>query len=207
MLTYTGPHYSYDNVPIALRPLQQPHPAFWYGSSNATGSTWAGERGMHFLSLGPTGFAKKNIEAFREALAKRGGPASPKPEFSGGAAIGVLRHIFVADTDAEAKRFAKPAMERHLAHLNWLRVKHDAGAADARFDVPRGATFEDGVADGSVIAGSPQTVLGGDREARAPSSASTICSPISSSAPCRSPRRCARSQLFRSEVMPKIAKL
>jgi len=114
---------------------------------------------MHFLSLGPTGFAKKNIDAFRAALDKRGGPANPKAEFSGGVAIGVQRHIFVADTDVEAKRFAKPAMERHLAHLNWLRVKHGVGAADARFNVPRGATFEEGVADGSVIAGSPQTVL------------------------------------------------
>jgi alkanesulfonate monooxygenase SsuD/methylene tetrahydromethanopterin reductase-like flavin-dependent oxidoreductase (luciferase family) len=155
-LTYTGKHYSYADVPIALRPLQQPHPPFWYGSSNTTGATWAGEHGMHFVSLGPTGFAKKNIDAFREALAKRGG--APKAEFSGGAAIGVLRHIFVADTDAEAKRFAKPAMERHLAHLNWLREKHGVGAADARFNVPRGATFEEGVADGSVIAGTPQTV-------------------------------------------------
>ena len=38
-LTYKGPHYEYDNVPIALRPLQQPYPAFWYGSSGAEGST------------------------------------------------------------------------------------------------------------------------------------------------------------------------
>jgi alkanesulfonate monooxygenase SsuD/methylene tetrahydromethanopterin reductase-like flavin-dependent oxidoreductase (luciferase family) len=157
-LTYAGKHYSYSEVPIALRPLQQPHPPFWYGSSNTTGATWAGERGMHFVSLGPTGFAKKNIDAFREALAKRGGAANPKAEFSGGAAIGVLRHIFVADTDAEAKAFAKPAMERHLAHLNWLREKHGVGAAEARFNVPRGATFEEGVADGSIIAGTPQTV-------------------------------------------------
>jgi len=157
-LTYAGKHYSYSEVPIALRPLQQPHPPFWYGSSNTTGATWAGERGMHFVSLGPTGFAKKNIDVFRETLAKRGGAANPKAEFSGGAAIGVLRHIFVADTDAEAKAFAKPAMERHLAHLNWLREKHGVGAAEARFNVPRGATFEEGVADGSVIAGTPQTV-------------------------------------------------
>lgn len=158
VLTHAGPHFSYSNVPMALRPLQQPHPAFWYGSSNTTGATWAGEHGMHFLSLGPTGFAKTNIDAFRAALTKRGGPAYPKAEFSGGVAIGVQRHIFVADTDAEAKRFAKPAMERHLAHLNWLREKHGVSAADARFGVPRGATFEEGVADGSVIAGSPQTV-------------------------------------------------
>src|SRR5437588_2808874 len=88
-LTYSGPHFSYENVPIALRPLQQPHPPFWYGSSNTTGSTWAGERGLHFVSLGPTGFAKKNIDAYKEALAKRGKPASPKPDFPSGAATGV----------------------------------------------------------------------------------------------------------------------
>ena len=32
-LNYAGKHYQSENVPIALRPLQQPHPAFWYGSS------------------------------------------------------------------------------------------------------------------------------------------------------------------------------
>src|SRR4029077_10980868 len=36
-LTYKGKHYEYENVPTARRPLQHPHPAFWYGSSNATG--------------------------------------------------------------------------------------------------------------------------------------------------------------------------
>jgi alkanesulfonate monooxygenase SsuD/methylene tetrahydromethanopterin reductase-like flavin-dependent oxidoreductase (luciferase family) len=205
-LTYEGPHYSYANVPIALRPLQQPHPAFWYGSSNATGSTWAGERGMHFLSLGPTGFAKKNIEAFKEALAKRGGAANPKPEFSGGAAIGVLRHIFVADTDAEARRFAKPAMEYHLANLNWLRVKHGVGAADARLGVPRGATFEDGVADGSVIAGSPQTVWAEIERQSAELGINYLLTYLFLGT--MSLADALRSlALFRSEVMPKIARL
>src|SRR5215813_3348531 len=103
-LTYSGPHFAYDNVPIALRPLQQPHPPFWYGSSNTTGSTWAGEHGLHFVTLGPPATARANIDAFKEALAKRGGPAQPKAEFSGGVAIGVQRHVFVADTDAEAER-------------------------------------------------------------------------------------------------------
>src|SRR5262249_43965915 len=108
-LSHSGKYYQFEDVPIALRPLQKPHPAFWYGSSNTTGAAWVGEHGMHFLSLGPTSFAKANIDAFRDALAKRGGPDQPKHEFPGGTAIGVLRHIFVAETDAEAKRFGKPA--------------------------------------------------------------------------------------------------
>ena len=72
-LTYHGPHYNYENVPIALRPLQQPHPPFWYGSSGAEGSTWAGEHGLHFVTLGPNEFAKANIDTFKAAFAKRGG--------------------------------------------------------------------------------------------------------------------------------------
>ena len=32
------------------------------------GATWAGEHGMHFVSLGPTPFAKTNIDAFKQAL-------------------------------------------------------------------------------------------------------------------------------------------
>ncbi|HEU5275346.1 MAG TPA: LLM class flavin-dependent oxidoreductase [Xanthobacteraceae bacterium] len=206
VLTYKGPHYAYSEVPIALRPLQQPHPAFWYGSSNTTGATWAGERGMHFLSLGPTGFAKRNIDAFRAALAKRGGPASPKPEFPGGTVIGVQRHIFVADTDAEAKRFAKPAMERHLAHLNWLRVKHGAGAVDARFNVPRGASFEEAVADGSTIAGSPQTVLAELEKQTAELGINYLLTYLFLGT--MSLADAMRSlALFRDEVMPKLAAL
>src|SRR5262249_46303747 len=63
---------------------------------------------------------------------------------------------FVADTDAEAKRFGKPAMELHLAHLNWLRDKHGVTGPAPRPNVPRGAAFADCVADWSGIAGTPQ---------------------------------------------------
>ena len=157
-LSYKGEHYVYENVPIALRPLQQPHPPFWYASSNEIGSTWGGEHGLHFVTLGPMATAKTNIEAYKKALAKRGAPAQPKAEFPGGAVIGVQRHIFVADTDAEAHRFAKPAMEVHLANLNWLRAKHGVTGLTSRLNVPRGATYEACLADGTVIAGSPATV-------------------------------------------------
>ncbi len=157
-LTYKGKHYVYENVPIALHPLQQPHPPLWYASSNEIGSTWAGEQGLHYVTLGPTPFAKKNIEAYKTAFAQHGTPAQPKAEFPGGVVIGVQRHIFVADTDAQAHRFAKPAMEVHLKNLNWLRVKHGVTGLTTRLNVPRGATYEDCLADGTVISGSPQKV-------------------------------------------------
>ncbi len=157
-LSYKGEHYVYENVPIALRPLQQPHPPFWYASSNEIGSTWGGERGLHYVTLGPTPLAKANIDAFKAALNKRGAAAQPKAEFPGGAVIGVQRHIFVADTDAEARRIGKPAMDVHLANINWLRTKHGQTGLTSRLNVERGANFEACLADGTAIAGSPQTV-------------------------------------------------
>lgn len=205
-LSHEGPHYTYENVPIALRPLQQPHPAFWYGSSNTTGSTWAGEQGMHFVTLGPMETARENIDAFKEALTKRGGAAQPKGEFPGGAAIGVQRHIFVADTEAEAKRFGKPAMEHHLANLNWLRTQHGATGLTTRLNVKRGATFEECVMDGSVIAGTPEQVYAEIERQTAELGINYLLTYLFLGTMTLA--EALRSlQLFGTEVMPRLAKL
>jgi len=158
LLTYAGKYFSYENVPMVLQPLQQPHPPFWYASSSTFGATWGGEQGLHFVTLGPTASAKANIDAYRAALSKRGGPAQPKSEFSGGAAIGVSRYIFVADTDAEAHRFGEPAMQTHTAHVKWLGTKHGNTEFTSRLNLSFGASYEDARKQGLVIAGSPQTV-------------------------------------------------
>jgi alkanesulfonate monooxygenase SsuD/methylene tetrahydromethanopterin reductase-like flavin-dependent oxidoreductase (luciferase family) len=157
-LTYSGKYFTYEKVPIALSPLQRPHPPFWYASSNAVGSTWGGEHGLHYVTLGPTAMAKANIEAYKTALAKRGGPARPKAEFAGGAVIGVSRIIFVADTEVEAHRFGKPALQRHHEHLNWLATKHGDSGLTSRLNVSFGASYEESLKSGSVIAGTPQMV-------------------------------------------------
>lgn len=204
--SYSGPHYKYANVPMPLRPAQHPHPPFWYPSSNPGGSAWAGEHGLHFVSLGPTAFAKANIDAYRAALAKRGGTAQPKAEFRGCAAIGVLRNIVVADTDAEARRIAAPAMAHHLEALNWLRTLHGASESAARINVPRAATLEDGLKDGSVIAGNPETVVETIEHQTSELGINYLLSYLFFGN--MSLTEALRSlQLFASEVMPRIAHL
>jgi alkanesulfonate monooxygenase SsuD/methylene tetrahydromethanopterin reductase-like flavin-dependent oxidoreductase (luciferase family) len=205
-LSYSGPHYKYDNVPIELHPLQKPYPAFWYGSSGAEGSTWAGEQGLHFVTLGSMKLARDNIATFKTAFAKRGGAAQPKAEFPGGAAIGVQRHIFVDDTDAKATAWAKPAMEAHLKHINWLRTKHGVTGLTTRLNVVRGATFEECVEEGSVICGSPSTVTAEiERHVRELGINYLLTymflGTMSLSDALRS------LQLFSTEVMPKVARL
>jgi alkanesulfonate monooxygenase SsuD/methylene tetrahydromethanopterin reductase-like flavin-dependent oxidoreductase (luciferase family) len=162
-LTYHGPFYDYDDVPVILRPLQQPYPAMWYGSSNAVGSAWAGERGLHFATNGGTERAKECIDAYVAALAKRGtGVAHPHAEFPGGGAIGASRQIVVAETDAEAHRIAKPAHE-HI-HNNQMSLRREAlSRTDMKsrpgyVTPPSEGNFELSLSEGSTIAGSPETV-------------------------------------------------
>jgi alkanesulfonate monooxygenase SsuD/methylene tetrahydromethanopterin reductase-like flavin-dependent oxidoreductase (luciferase family) len=158
-LTYDGEYHHYRDVPIVMHPLQRPHPPFWYGSSNAIGAEWAGDNGMHFVANGPVALAKTNIGAFKAALAKRGSPLTPKTEFAGGTAIGVLRYVIVADSAAEAHRIARPALEAHLASLNWLRVRHNDTGLASRLKIPAGASYDDLVRDGMVFAGTPDDVV------------------------------------------------
>ena len=156
--SYSGKYFDYAKVPMALRPLQKPHPPFWYGSSNKVGATWAGQQGIHLTANGSTSHAKENIDAYRQALKERGGPEQSKEGFKGGAVIGQLRHIYVAETDAEAKRIAKPALEHHARSLNWLRKRYGNNDLTNRNNIHRGQTFESWQEMEMVIAGSPATV-------------------------------------------------
>jgi alkanesulfonate monooxygenase SsuD/methylene tetrahydromethanopterin reductase-like flavin-dependent oxidoreductase (luciferase family) len=191
---------------MPLRPFQAPHPPFWYGSSNTIGATWAGEQGLHFAANGATSLARENIGAYREALAKRGGPAQPKDEFAGGAAIGLLRHIVVADTDGDARRIAKPALEYHAASLNWLRKRHGDTGFTSRNNVHRGADFESWEEMGMAIAGSPDTVY---RKIEAQAKELGLNYLIAYLFFGTMKREDAmRSQaLFAKEIMPKLAKI
>jgi alkanesulfonate monooxygenase SsuD/methylene tetrahydromethanopterin reductase-like flavin-dependent oxidoreductase (luciferase family) len=90
--------------------------------------------------------------------------------------------------------------------LNWLRVKHGAGATDARVNVPRGASFEEAVADGSTIAGSPQTVYAELEKQVAELGINYLLTYLFLGT--MSLTEALRSlQLFSTEVMPKLAKL
>jgi alkanesulfonate monooxygenase SsuD/methylene tetrahydromethanopterin reductase-like flavin-dependent oxidoreductase (luciferase family) len=155
-LDHAGAHYSYSNVPMELTPLQRPHPPFWYPSSNPESSAWSGSRGLNFLTLGPIEGAAKCILAYKQAYEKSGRPSGPALDFPGGTAIGVNRHIVIADSDDEARRIAVPAYERWHESLLKLWVDHKLeGPAFAR------ATMGDvniAIEQGSVIAGSPETV-------------------------------------------------
>ena len=155
-LSYSGKHFNYKDVPMELRPLQDPHPPLWYPSSNPGGSAYAGENGFHYCTLGGVEMAKANIAAFNEAYAKRGATIGAQRPFPGGAAIGISRQVTVAATDAEALKIAGPAYKVWHDSLTKLwRENNVEGPQFARNTVD---SVEKAIAGGTHIAGSPETV-------------------------------------------------
>jgi alkanesulfonate monooxygenase SsuD/methylene tetrahydromethanopterin reductase-like flavin-dependent oxidoreductase (luciferase family) len=156
-LDHDGKHFKYKSVPMELRPLQQPHPPIWYPSSNADSAGYSGAKGYNFVTLGSLDGAKKCVDAYRDGFAKRGNkPFGPAQDFPEGVAIGISRHIVVADTDEKAKTIAKPAHEHWHANLTklWRENKVEGPGFARSTESSVDAAYQ----NGSFIAGAPETV-------------------------------------------------
>jgi alkanesulfonate monooxygenase SsuD/methylene tetrahydromethanopterin reductase-like flavin-dependent oxidoreductase (luciferase family) len=155
-LDHAGKHFSYKNVPMELRPLQAPTPPIWYPSSGPESASFIGAAGYNYSTLGTVEAAKACIDAYKAGYANRGGPPGRATDWPGGTAVGVNRHVVVAETDEAAKRIAEPAYDAWYASLTKLwRENKVQGPAIARDTVAR---LDDAMKGGSFIVGSPATV-------------------------------------------------
>ena len=97
-------------------------------------------------------------------------------------------------------------MDAHLVNINWLRAKHGQTGLTSRLNVPRGADFEACLADGSAIAGSPETVRAEiERQVAALGVNYLLAYLFLGTMSLPDALRCL--QLFSTEVTPKIAQL
>ncbi|MCZ6509092.1 MAG: LLM class flavin-dependent oxidoreductase [Alphaproteobacteria bacterium] len=145
-LNHRGEHFSYDSVPMVLAPKQQPHPPLWYGVAAPHGATWPAEHGINIISNAPCAIARQATDHYRAAWDAKHGADAALPK------MGVARHIFVAESDAEADAIARRAYAvwyDSFAKL-WRHFGKTPGAYSADFDEAKDLD--------AVIAGSPETV-------------------------------------------------
>ena len=110
VLTHKGEFYDFEQLPMRLRPMQQPMPPFWYMRNVET----AAIDGMNTIIVGGLDGFEANVKRYREEWDKHQGVGSltaqgtvPK--------IGLVVHLLLADTDTEAMAQAKPAWD----HYSW----------------------------------------------------------------------------------------
>jgi alkanesulfonate monooxygenase SsuD/methylene tetrahydromethanopterin reductase-like flavin-dependent oxidoreductase (luciferase family) len=123
-LTHHGDRFDYDAVPMVLAPLQRPHPPLWYGVATATGAAWPAEHGVNMISNAPCAIARQATDQYRETWARVHG-AAPLPM------IGAARHVYIAETRAEAERIAERAYAAWYENFIALWRRH--GQVDAAY--------------------------------------------------------------------------
>jgi alkanesulfonate monooxygenase SsuD/methylene tetrahydromethanopterin reductase-like flavin-dependent oxidoreductase (luciferase family) len=145
-LTFHGKFFSLDAVPMELESLQKPHPPIWYGVHARDSAARAARRGLRVVSLDPPPETKAAFDAFRAAWREFRG-AAPLP------LMGLGRFIVVAPTDAEALAIARRAYPRW--HETFTHLRRRTGRVNAH---PRPPTFDELMAVGQGVAGTPATV-------------------------------------------------
>lgn len=152
-IDYRGKHFDCVDVPVVMQSVQKPHPPYWYGLRGDHGPKFAAAHGMNGVTLGPTeriaGILENYRQTWTEHAAERDVFGSPVTE----PLLGAMRAMFIADTDAEAERLARPAYARWFESLNWLWVLRDM-----KIPIAISPSFDDARASGSLVVGSPGTV-------------------------------------------------
>lgn len=115
-LTYSGEFYSFDELPMRLRPKQQPYPPMWYMRNVEIAAT----EGMNCIIVGSLDGLEANVQRYKEIWTERHGKdlltdqgTEPK--------IGLVNHLVLADTEEEAVQAARPAWEEYLWNLSTPR--------------------------------------------------------------------------------------
>jgi alkanesulfonate monooxygenase SsuD/methylene tetrahydromethanopterin reductase-like flavin-dependent oxidoreductase (luciferase family) len=156
-IDYHGAFYDYEDVLVPIAPLQQPYPPMWYPTISEGSIPWIAENGMN--TVYGFGFLSPTIEDTsaqrRRFDAIRAGHATTADRINGhvdAPKFGLMRQIHVADTDSAAMEQGRSAFDHFYKSFGYLWAKHN----NDRF--PRNPSFDDFVAKGLILCGSPESV-------------------------------------------------
>lgn len=159
-LTFEGKHYQYQDLWMALKPKQQPYPPFWYAGN----PIHAGAYGANLISAGPTSQLPKLVAMYQEARQKQMATDHQPLLYGQDPLYGAVKRVFIAETDDEALRRARPAYEAYRANFTKplpgrrSRRPTPAGSAERNREFPWDATFDEARKGEGVLVGSPETV-------------------------------------------------
>ncbi len=160
---YVGKHYHFNYVNTWPRPYQKPHPPIWIPSqgSSSTISWAAAMRYTYCQTLSPIATVARFFQMYRDEADKAGYQASPDQ-------LAWSNTIYVAATDAQAMREARPHLEalvnrflkmptEMLLPPGYTNIESMKRVRAAKV-TGKTMSIEDLVKTGVVLVGSPATV-------------------------------------------------
>ena len=157
-LTHDGEFYHYRDVPMQMRPLQKPHPPFWYPTHAPESVAAVAAQGMNVITVGSDQRIRELANLYHAQWEKH---RLDRDRFNSQVTtpfFGVTKQVFIADSDCEAERIARPAYEVWRLNITALfrRVLGDnltpmQGGMFGDYDSAIGG-------GGGLLVGSPATV-------------------------------------------------
>ena len=152
---YEGKYFAFKPVRLHIEPFQRPYPPLWYPTDNTDSITWLAQQGLNTITHYPPMTTMRELFALYKRVWQehKNNPARlnahvPQPKY------GIVRHVYVADTDAEALKQAKAAFADFIYNFNYLRMVNGDTSGRAGYL----ADFEARLKDGLHVVGSPDTV-------------------------------------------------
>lgn len=147
-VNFSGKHFKFVGVPVEIRPLQRPHPPFWYAVPVPEGAAWPAQNKINIVCGGPVAKVREIADRYRAEWANAGNAPDDIP------LIGINRFVVAADTDREAMDLGRRAWPRFHQSFMKLWKKHGTQPRFARLP----EDFEVAVNNGGALAGSPGTL-------------------------------------------------
>ncbi|MBP2561800.1 alkanesulfonate monooxygenase SsuD/methylene tetrahydromethanopterin reductase-like flavin-dependent oxidoreductase (luciferase family) [Neorhizobium galegae] len=166
---WEGEHYQFPAISIWPKPIQKPHPRILMSASNAESAEFVAKMRaiMGITLIQDLSIAKAAVENFKKTARSYGWEPTPDD-------ILVGQQICIADTDEEARHhmasaqtyfhqtLMRPQRSAQQLVLGQSRYYTEADAGEnfqKRLATLRGRTVEEQIEAGSIICGSPQSVI------------------------------------------------
>lgn len=147
-LDFKGRHWTFDDVPVAVRPVQLPHPPMWYAAASAETARWPAQNGFNIIAGGPRERVKAVAASCREVWSGSGAAAQSSR------LVGLNRYIVVAESNDDAVRIARGAWIKF--YESFWRLWADYGGKPANAALPD--SIDPLIASGGAVVGTPDRV-------------------------------------------------
>ena len=108
-ISHAGQFWSFDELTVYPRPIQQPSPPIWVAGTSAQGLGWAGRQGYHIMTVGhphPPEKVRPGVEAWKNGLSASGYDLNTKH-----CQLHVRTHV--SERSANARSIAMAAIKRY----------------------------------------------------------------------------------------------
>lgn len=143
-VTFEGKYYRFTDIHMELRPLQRRIP-LWYGVHEPESAERVAREGFNVVTNEGGAQARVLVERYKAAWADAGHAFEPK--------AGAVRFIVVAESDDEALAIGRRSYPKWYESFNYISRKHNRPVHH-----PKAPSFDAAIAEGTAVAGAPQTV-------------------------------------------------